>query len=324
LMNTYAPIARKTTGLLSTHLTLNTKLDNKMEPLYESMTGSGALQTSEIKIEGVNTLEHIAEVLNLNELNKLELNNISINYEFVDGKILVKPFTLRYADFVVNVAGWTSFDQSIDYIMALNIPREKFGTTVNTVISDLVHKAASRGARFSVGDTISLDVLIGGTLSDPQIETNLKETGISLLEDVNAQIKEEIKVKKQAITKETRERAQRILNDADKQAKRMIAVAKRQAKEFRKKAAQSAKKIKDEADRQATAIEQEGKKKGFLAAAAAKETAKALRKEANLQAEMIVQEADRKARQVINKAETEADYIRANAQREVDKMLGRN
>ncbi|MCD4731502.1 MAG: hypothetical protein K8R74_12935 [Bacteroidales bacterium] len=324
LMNTYAPIARKTTGLFSTHLTLNTKLDNKMDPVYESMTGSGTLQTSEIKIEGVNTLEQIAEVLNLKELRELELNNLSINYEFVDGKILVKPFTLRYADFVANIGGWTSFNQSIDYVMDLNIPREKFGTAVNNVISDLISQAESRGTRFNVGDTVSIDILIFGSLAKPRIETNLKETGISLLEDVNEQIKEEIKVKKRAITKETRERAQRILNDADKQTKRLIAVAKRQAKEFRKKADQSANKIREEADRQAAAIEQEGKKKGFLAAAAAKETAKALRKEANLQAEMIVQEAERKARQVINKAETEGDYIRANAQREVDKMLGRN
>ena len=324
LMNTYAPIARKTTGLLSTHLTLNTKLDNKMEPVYESMIGSGSLQTSEIKIENLNTLEQIAEVLNLNDLSKLELDNVSIKYEFVDGKMLVKPFKLQYADFVANVGGWTSFNQSIDYVMDLNIPREKFGTAVNNVISDLISQAESRGARFSVGDTVSIDILIFGSLAKPRIETNLKETGISLLEDVHAQIKEEIKVKKREITKETRERAQRILNDAEKQAKRMIAIAKRQAKELRKKAAQSANKIKDEADKQASAIEQEGKKKGFLAEAAAKETAKALRKEANLQAEMIVQEAERKAQQAISKAETEADHIRASAQREVDKMLGRH
>ncbi|RLC24411.1 MAG: hypothetical protein DRH21_05495, partial [Deltaproteobacteria bacterium] len=323
LMNTYAPIARKTSGFLSTHLTMNTKLDKKMEPIYQSMTGSGNMITSEIKIEGVNSLEQIAEVLNLKDLNNPQLNNVSINYEFVEGKILIKPFKLQYDDFVANVAGWTSFDQSIDYVMDLNIPREKFGSAVNNVISDLVHQAASRGTRFSIGDTISLDVLIGGTVTDPQITTNLKETGINLLDDVNAQIKEEIKVKKQEITKETRERAQRIMSDADKQTKRMIAVAKRQAKEYRKKASQSAQKIRDEADRQTAAIELEGEKKGSLAAAAAKETAKALRKEANLQAEMIVQEAERKARQTISKAETEADYIRASAKREVDKMLGR-
>ncbi len=323
LMNTYAPIARKTSGFLSTHLTLITKLDNNMSPIYESMTGGGELRTSEIKIEGVNTLEQISDVLNLKDLKELELDNVFINYEFVDGKTLVKPFKIQYADFVAYVAGWTSFDQSIDYVMDLNVPREKFGSAVNTVISDLVHQAASRGTRFSIGDTISLDVLIGGTYADPQITTNLKETGISLLDDVNAQIKEEIKVKKQKITNETRERAQRIMSDADKQAKRMIAVAKRQAKEFRTKANQSAQKIRDEADRQAAAIELEGGKKGSLAEAAAKETAKALRKEANLQAEMIVQEAERKARQAISKAETEADYIRASAQREVDKMLGR-
>lgn len=323
LMNTYAPIARKTSGFMSTHLTMNTKLDNQMVPIYQSMTGSGNLVTSEIKIEGVNSLEQIADVLNLKDLNRLELNDISIDYEFVDGKTLVKPFKLQYDDFVANVAGWTSFDQSIDYVMDLNIPREKFGSAVNNVISDLVHQAASRGTRFSIGDTISLDVLIGGSLADPQITTNLKETGINLLEDVNAQMKEEIEVKKREVTKETRERGRRIMSDADKQAKRMIAIAKRQAKDYRNKASKSAQKIRDEADRQAAAIELEGEKKGSVSEAAAKETAKALRKEANLQAEMIVQEAERKARQAISKAETEADYIRANAQREVDKMLGR-
>ncbi len=61
-----------------------------MEPIYQSMIGSGNLKTSEIKIEGVNSLEQISDVLNLKELKELTLNDVSIDYEFVDGKTISK------------------------------------------------------------------------------------------------------------------------------------------------------------------------------------------------------------------------------------------
>jgi len=323
IISQYAPIAKKTSGKFSIKMNLKSSLDKEMEPIYETMNGGGELSTGRITIKDVNTLNKIADALKYEKIKSMVINKILFQFEFVDGKILIEPFDIKYENIKANLGGWTGFDQSIDYVMNLNIPRKEFGSAANNVLNNLVNEANKQGADFSLGETVSLDVLIGGTLSNPEIKTGLKESGKNIVEDVIKQVEEEIKKKKEEITKQAREQAQKILNDADKQAKKVIQEAKKQAENIRKNANDAAQKLRNEADKQAKQIEQEGKKKGFLAEAAAKETAKKIRSEADKQANNLTNEADKQANAVVNKANKEADNIRKKAQKEADKLLGR-
>ena len=323
IISEYAPIAKKTSGKFSIKMNLKSSLDKEMEPIYETMNGGGELSTSRITIKDVNTLNKIADALKYEKIKSMVINKILFQFKFVDGKILIEPFDIKYENIKANLGGWTGFDQSIDYVMNLNIPRGEFGSAANNVLNNLVNEANKQGADFSLGETVSLDVLIGGTLSNPEIKTGLKESGKNIVEDVIKQVEEEIKKKKEEITKQAREQAQKILDDADKQAKKIIQEAKKQAENIRKNANDAAQNLRDEADKQAKQIEQEGKKKGFLAEAAAKESAKKIRSEADKQANNLTNEADKQANMVVNKANKEADNIRKKAQEEADKLLGR-
>ncbi|MBC8486409.1 MAG: hypothetical protein H8D45_10260 [Bacteroidetes bacterium] len=323
IISEYAPIAKKTSGKFSVKMNLKSALDKEMEPIYETMNGGGELSTSRITIKDVNTLNKIADALKFEKIKSMVIDKILFQFKFVDGKILIEPFDIKYENIKANLGGWTGFDQSIDYVMNLNIPRKEFGSAANNVLNNLVNEANKQGADFSLGETVSLDVLIGGTLSNPEIKTGLKESGKNIVEDVIKQVEEEIKKKQEEITKQAREQAQKILDDADKQAKKVIQEAKKQAENIRKNANDAAQKLRDEADKQAKQIEQEGKKKGFLAEAAAKESAKKIRSEANKQANNLTNEADKQANTVVNKANKEADNIRKKAQEEADKLLGR-
>ncbi|MCD4789582.1 MAG: hypothetical protein K8R37_06230 [Bacteroidales bacterium] len=323
IISEYAPIAKKTSGKFSIKMNLKSSLDKEMEPIYETMNGGGELSTSRITIKDVNTLNKIADALKYEKIKSMVINKILFQFKFVDGKILIEPFDIKYENIKANLGGWTGFDQSIDYVMNLNIPRKEFGSAANNVLNNLVNEANKQGADFSLGETVSLDVLIGGTLSNPEIKTGLKESGKNIVEDVIKQVEEEIKKKKEEITKQAREQAQKILDDADKQAKKIIQEAKKQAENIRKNANDAAQNLRDEADKQAKQIEQEGKKKGFLAEAAAKESAKKIRSEADKQANNLTNEADKQSNAVVNKANKEAGNIRKKAQEEADKLLGR-
>lgn len=317
----YAPIARKTEGTFSSQLTMTSELNKQMEPVYETMTGGGKLETSTLKIKDVNTLEKIANALKYEEFQNLSLNRMVLMFDFMDGKILVEPFDFSGSDYSGTMAGWTGLDQSIDYTMNLNIPWNSLGKDANDVMNNLVDQANAKGASISLGSNVSLDVLIGGTLTNPEVRTKLKEQGKDLVEDVKQQVEDEIRKKKEELTKEARQEAQKILNEANKQANKILGEAEKQAENLRKSAANAAKQVRDEADKQAKKVEDEGKKKGFLAEAAAKETGKQIRKEADNQAKNIEDEADRKAKTLLDNAQKEADRIRIKAQEEADNIL---
>ena len=304
-------------------MNLVSSLDNEMMPVYETMTGGGEIATTKVTIKDVNTLNKIADAIKLDKLKSMVIDKMLFQFEFVDGKILVEPFDIKYNDYKASLGGWTGFDQSIDYVMNLNIPRKEFGSAANNVLNNLVSQANNQGANFSLGETVSLDVLIGGTLTNPEIKTALKETSKNLVEEVKEQVKEEIEKKKEEISKEARAQAQKLIDDADKQAKKIIQEAEKQAANIRKEAANAAQKLRSEADTQAKKVEAEGKKNGFLAEVAAKESAKVIRNEADKQGNNLTNEADKQANSVVNKAKKEASNIKKNAQKEADKLLGK-
>jgi cell division septum initiation protein DivIVA len=323
ILSTYAPIAQKTSGLLSAKMNLKSNLDKEMSPVYESMTGGGEFSTSPIKVSGVNTLDKIADALKMDNLRSLDISKILVQFEFIDGKIMVKPFDMKVSDYTAKLGGWTAFDQTIDYVMNLNVPRKEFGSAANNVLNNLVSQANSKGANFSLGEMVSLDVLIGGTLTDPTIKTGLKDAGKNLMEDVKEQVKQEVEKKVEEVKEDAKAQAQKLIDDANKSAQMLISEAEKQADNIRKTAADGAKKLRDEADVQAKKVEAEGKKNGFLAEAAAKESAKGIRKEADKKATSLTTEADKQANSVVSKAKAEADAIKKQAQDEADKLLGK-
>ena len=287
------------------------------------MTGGGEFSTSPIKVSGVNTLDKIADALKMDNLRSLDISKILVQFEFIDGKIMVKPFDMKVSNYTAKLGGWTAFDQTIDYVMNLNVPRKEFGSAANNVLDNMVSQANSKGANFSLGEMVSLDVLIGGTLTDPTIKTGLKEAGKDLMEDLKEQVKQEVEKKVEEVKEDAKAQAQKLIDDANKSAQMLISEAEKQADNIRKTAADGAKKLRDEADVQAKKVEAEGKKNGFIAEAAAKESAKGIRKEADKKATALTTEADKQANGVVAKAKQEADEIKKKAQEEADKLLGK-
>lgn len=323
-MSKYVPIAQKTSGKFSTQIRLKSLLDKEMMPLYETMIGKGKLQTTQLTIKDVNTLNKLSEVLKYEKLKRMVIDKIRADFEFVDGKLLVEPFDMNINNYKATLGGWTGIDQTIDYAMNLEIPRSEFGSAANDFLNSMVKQANDKGANFSLGEMVSLNVGIGGTLTDPTIKTNFKESGKSMVEDVKKQIDEEIEKKKGELKQEAKKNAQKILNDANAQADKVVAEAKKQADKIRKEARTTSKKITDEAESQAKKVEDEGKKNGFLAEAAAKEAAKKMRKEAKTQADKVVSEGDKQAKGIENKANSQATKIKKDAQEKADKILEGN
>jgi hypothetical protein len=225
MMKKLAPIAQRTQGTFSTSLKLSTLLDNEMMPVYNSMNGGGKLNTSTIIIENVNTLNKLADILQMPDLKRMKTSPIDLTYEFSDGQLRVKPFDIKYEDISAKISGTTGFDQTIDYDMKLTVPRSKFGGQANAVLDNLISEANKMGTNFSVGETIDINVNIGGTITNPQIKTGLAGGSGNAIDDLKKKALEELEKQKKKLEKEARKELKKKRAEAKKEADKIIADA---------------------------------------------------------------------------------------------------
>jgi vacuolar-type H+-ATPase subunit H len=329
----FAPIAAKTSGKFSAGFQVNTLLDKEMMPVYASMNGGGNLSTTDITIENVNTFNKLADLLKMPDLKRLRLDPINLTFEFIEGKVHIKPFDIKYQDINANILGWSSFDQMIDFDMVLTIPRAKFGGAANDVLDNLVSEANRLGTNFSLGDNVNVHAKITGPANDPSVRITPGEAaGGSMLEDLKKKAQDELDRQKQNLEEEARkelekkkaearDKAEKLIADADRQADKIIAEAQKQADAINRAARESADKLIDEADKQATKLEEEAKERGPIAEMAGKKAAERVRTEASNKAEQLVNEAESRSESIIREARNQAANLKANAQKEADELL---
>ncbi len=310
----YLPVSKKTTGLFSAKFSLSTLLDEGMMPNYPTLNGGGMLSTESIAITGLNSMNQIADNLNIDHLKNLSINDFMTKFKLEEGKLVVEPTEFRYKNIDAEIAGWTEIDQTIEYNLKLEVPRSEFGSDANKVLDNLIAQTNSLGANFSLPNTIPVNIVIGGTIDNPVIKTQLSKNAGSTTENTAKEI-----IKKE-LGNEAAEKAQKIIDDADKQAKYLIDEAKKQAKLVTENADDAVKLLQTETEKQAEALIKEGKKNGFVAEMAAKEAAKQLRKEASNKESDIIKEANKKADDLIKEAEKAASKLKKEAQKEADKV----
>ena len=85
------------------------------------------------------------------------------------------------------IGGTHGFDQSLDYLIQMKLPRKYLGAQGNALINNLVTQASNKGVPVTIGDIVNLNVTMRGSLNNPTIKTDLKEaTG-----DATAELKQQ-------------------------------------------------------------------------------------------------------------------------------------
>ncbi|MDY0103518.1 MAG: AsmA-like C-terminal region-containing protein [Lentimicrobium sp.] len=317
-MEKLAPIAGAASGKISTQFKIKTNLDGQMMPVYSSINGGGKLMSPSLTFTNVNSMQKIGDALKIDKLKQWAVEKINLSFEMVDGKVFVKPFETAVGKIKADISGWNSFDQTMQYVMQLNIPRSEFGGAANNVLNNLVNEANKKGANFSLGDVVPVSVLIGGTITNPTISTDLKSTVNNVVEDMKTQIKETIQEKKEEAVAKVREEASKYIEEANAKAQKLLADAQKQADEVMRVANESATKLVTEADKKAEQLIAEGKKKGPIAEMAAKKAAETVKKEAATSASRLTAEAQKTSDGIMTKARLESDKIVQDARDKAD------
>jgi hypothetical protein len=195
------PMGKFLAGKLSSQFSMVGKLDDKMFPDLASLTGNGNLFLIQGLLSKFQPLEKLASTLDVNELKNISIKDIKSHFEFANGKMLVKPFNLKVKDIEMQVGGMHGFDQSIDYIIGMKVPRKYLGTNGNTLVNNLAAQANGKGIPVTLSDMVDLNVKMGGSITNPTIKTDLKQTA----GDVSKELKQQATAFVQQKTEETKQ-----------------------------------------------------------------------------------------------------------------------
>ena len=220
------PIGQFLSGKLSSQLNMTGNLNGDMMPDFSSLTGKGNLLLLEGVLKKFAPLEKIASTLQIKELETITIKDIKNSLEFANGKVLVKPFTLKVKDIEMQIGGTHSFDQSIDYIVAMKVPRKYLGTQGNNLVNGLAQQATAKGIPVTLGETVDLNVKLGGNMTNPSIKTDLKQVAGDAVADLKQQAQEFAQAKidstKQVVKDSVTAVKNQVLTDLKEEAKNKL------------------------------------------------------------------------------------------------------
>lgn len=305
-----APIAKQASGNVSSRLEIKTILDSKLDPVYETMQGNGNLRSANLVLEGGDFLQKLATTLKSPKLKRQEIRDLNVSFVIADGRVTTSPFDVRINNMRANISGYSTFDQKIEYMMKMKVPRSELGGDFNKMAENLLGRAnALFGGSMSLGETINVDVKISGDLMSPTVSPNFAgmEGGA---EAAKEKVKEAAKEKVEEVIEDTREKARA---EARERADKVLADAQKQADRIKKESADAAKKIREEGERAAQRLIDEAGSNP-IAKAAARTAAEKAREEAYRRADQVENEGKSRADDIMKKARAESDRIIGDAE----------
>ncbi|MCB0754729.1 MAG: AsmA family protein [Flavobacteriales bacterium] len=234
-----APIAEKTEGKASVKFNVLGSMKSGTEVDYNSLNGGGRLTSQSLKITGTEALDKVAQVVKINAFKNPEVKDVNLSFKFMDGRVHVSPFDVKIGPVSANIFGSHGFDETMDYVMATEVPTGALGSQANAVINGLVSQANSLGAKFTAGDKIKVDILIKGTFANPKITPSFggSSGGGSTTENLKAAAEAELKKQQEELERKAKEEADRLKREAEERARQEAERLKREAEERAKKEA---------------------------------------------------------------------------------------
>lgn len=178
------PIAMNCSGKISAAMKFSSDLDKEMSPIMTTANGGGSLSTTGFLIKDNPAMLQLASLLKNDELSRLSIANLKVDFKINNGNITVEPFTTNIAGNPTTFQGTQTVDGKMDYVMSMNIARKYFGKDIDNVLK------AIPGANNI--KSLDVDVKIGGTLSKPTVTPDLSKALKSIEKEAGKELKNNI------------------------------------------------------------------------------------------------------------------------------------
>lgn len=290
------PAAEGLGGNVSAKIDFSSILGTGMMPLLNTLSGTGEINSESVQVLQSTSFDRMKNVLKIDPAYTNILKDIRATFIINDGRLWIKPFDTKLGRIKLNVSGDQGLDQTINYLVKAEIPREELGQAAGALMSTFASQAAALGFSAAPPEVIRVNLNVGGTVGNPAFTPSFAGGSVSsavtaLTDTVKSEVTEKVN------------------EAARQQADRIIKEAEDNAKVIREKAASSAETIRSEADLRGKKLIKDAEASGPFAVAAAKKAAEALNREADKRATQIVAEANKRADEVLATARTKADEI---------------
>ncbi len=187
LFQAIAPIAIAINGQLNSTLKLTGNLNEDFSPDLKTLNGSVSAQllSSNLETDKIPTLQLLEQNLSFLDTKKLNLDNLKMDLNFENGKVVVTPFTINYRDFKVDVSGGHGFDNTMDYNAKIHVPVKYLGKDASQLIARLSEQEQDK-------IEIPVNALISGTFKNPAVKTDLQAAVTALAQQLAIKQKDKL------------------------------------------------------------------------------------------------------------------------------------
>ncbi|MEL6851728.1 MAG: AsmA-like C-terminal region-containing protein, partial [Bacteroidota bacterium] len=252
-LQAYAPLAKLVQGKTNLEFGIAGRLKENMMPVIEDINSLGVFEILEGKLAGSKIMSALAEKTKINELKEADLSDLSGQFEIKDGFILISPLEIDIKGIKLTIGGRQNLAGKLDYDVTVDAPSGSIGNAAFSALSNL------SGGGIKASERVVVNLLVGGTLDEPQISGGaggtgdaLKDQATALAEDkLKEQLGSEIELEKDSL----KQQVDNLKNQVEDSVKQVIADKKTEAKDSLN---QLTEKAKQEA---AQKLEEEAKKR---------------------------------------------------------------
>jgi len=223
----FAPVAQHLTGDFTTKFAMSGLLGQDMMPVLSSLDGRGLVKVAEAALRESKIIEGITSLTRLQDGNTLTLKNLNLSVEIVDGMLQLKPFDLNLWGYAANIQGSTGFDGTLNYLISMQVPVEKFGSQVSGLVANLTKSDISNASvplNFNVqGNYANPRIsLAGGDNIEGYLTNALKSRLSSATDQVKQEVAAEFKIREDSIKQELKAKAEVAKDSVKSEAAKIV------------------------------------------------------------------------------------------------------
>ncbi len=227
-----APISKFINGQFTSSLIMDAKLGKNLMPDLGSINAKGFLETINGVVKGYKPLQAIGNTLDIKELKEsMPIGGTKNWFEIQNGVINVQEFDYQLGDIAMKIGGSYGLDQSMNYNIKAQVPREKLGSTVGKGLDALSNQAQKLGLNVGNAEFVNLGINLTGKTNDPKV--NFKLLGVdgqtSVAEAAKEQVQEQVKEKVAEGKAELEEKKEEIVDSVKTVVQEKVEAVKEEA-----------------------------------------------------------------------------------------------
>lgn len=187
------PIAMNCSGYFSSDVKITSLLDKEMNPVMNTLNGSGSLHSKQVIINENKAFDALAAALKNDKYKRISVTQLDMDFVITNGNVEVKPFEAKVAGHPATIYGTQSVDGKLNFSMDMKLPKEELGREVNQYFDKL--------PGFDEVKELDVAVKITGTVDNPNVKLDLSKA---------------IKQAQKAVAKELERRAKKELESKGK------------------------------------------------------------------------------------------------------------